>query len=179
MLPTLLSRTAWFVLLCLLQALVFNHVHIAGIATPMPYVFFLIILHSDTPHWTYVACGFLMGLAIDLFSGTPGMAAASLCLAGLLAPWLLRAFAPGESDDEAFAPSAKTMKWSGFTGYAASLVLVNSIGFFLIENFSFFNWDYLLLATGGSAALSLCFIVAMELIRTKDRQADRKRTRGA
>ena len=180
MLPTFLSRTAWFVLLCLLQALVFNHVHIAGVATPMPYVFFLLVLRSDTPHWVYVACGFLMGLAIDLFTGTPGMAAASLCLTGLLAPWLLRAFTRSDGDaDEAFAPSAKTMKWGGFMGYAASLVLVNCIGFFLIETFSFFNWMYLLLATGSSAALSLCFIVAIELIRTRDKQDDRKRKRGA
>ena len=39
MLQTIISRLGWFVFLFLLQVLVFNHVHIFGYATPMPYIF--------------------------------------------------------------------------------------------------------------------------------------------
>ena len=170
MLQTFLSRLGWFLLLCLLQALVFNHVHIAGMATPMPYVYFLLILRSDTPHWVYVACGFLLGLVIDLFSNTPGMASASLCLTGLLVPWLLRAIAPGDRDEEAFDPSWRTLKWSGFIVLAVVTSFVNCTVFFMIESFSFFNWMYLLLNALSSTALSSLFVIALECIRTNGKK---------
>lgn len=80
MLQTIISRLGWFVFLFLLQVLVFNHVHIFGYATPMPYIYFLLILPSDTPRWLYVLLGFVLGLLIDLFTNTPGMAAGSMTL---------------------------------------------------------------------------------------------------
>ena len=82
MFQTFISRIVWFVMLLLLQALVFNHVHIFGYATPMPYIYFLLILPSVTPRWLYVLLGFLLGLSVDLFTNTPGMAAGALCLSG-------------------------------------------------------------------------------------------------
>ena len=46
----------------------------------MPYVYFLIILSLDTPRWLYLVSAFALGLAIDIFSCTPGMTSASpLC----------------------------------------------------------------------------------------------------
>lgn len=36
-----LARSLWFIVLVIAQALVFNHIHLFGYATPMPYVFVL------------------------------------------------------------------------------------------------------------------------------------------
>ena len=33
-----LARSLWFIVLVIAQALVFNHIHLFGYATPMPYV---------------------------------------------------------------------------------------------------------------------------------------------
>lgn len=162
-----MSRLGWFFVLLLLQALVFNHVHIFGYATPMPYVFFLLILPISTPHWLYVVSGFVLGLCIDLFTSTPGVAAGATCLAGFLSPYLLRAFAPGDMDKDDFEPSARTMEWSGFMKYAALLVIIHSVAFFSLEAFSFADWGTLLINMGGSALLTTLLIGAMERIRGK------------
>lgn len=167
MLQILLSRFTWLVTLWLLQVLVFNHVHIFGYATPMPYVYFLILLPSDTSRWIYVAVGFVLGLSVDLFTNTPGMAAASLCLTGLLAPPLLRLFSSAEEEDDSFVPSKNTLEWGAFAGYALSLTLVHCIAFFAIESFSLFDWQMLLFNILGSTALSFIVMIAMELIRSK------------
>ena len=165
---TILSRITWFVVLFLLQVLVFNHVHIFGFATPMPYVYFLILLPSDTPHWLYVAVGFAMGLAIDLFTNTPGMAAGSLCLTGLLTPWLVAINSPKEHDDDnAIVPSRRTLEWGGFLRLTVIAALVHCAAFFTLEAFSFFDWHVLLINIAGSTLLTTLFIVAMELVRGK------------
>lgn len=166
MIQTFLSRAGWFLLLLLLQVLVLNHIHIAGYATPMPYVYFLLLLPGDTPRWAFIALGFLLGLLVDLFTDTPGMAAASMCFTALIVPPLLRAFSPADSADEAFLPSVKVMGWWKFLVLAALAVLSHTALFFTIELFSFYNWISLLASIGGSAALTLLFIVAIELIRT-------------
>lgn len=154
-------------LLLLLQVLVFNHVHIFGYATPMPYVFFLLILPMATPRWLYVAAGFALGLCTDLFTNTPGVAAGAACLAGLATPPVLRVFAPGDNDDDTFEPSVRSMKWSGFLKYAFTIVILHCTAFFILENFSFANWQPLLANILGSTLLTTLFVAAMERIRTK------------
>lgn len=167
MFQTIISRIGWFVSLLLLQVLVFNHVHIFGYATPVPYIYFLLILPGDTPRWLYVLLGFLLGLLIDLFTNTPGVAAGAMCLSGLLVPLFLRVFSPNDNDDDAFMPSRKTMEWGLFLKYVFVSVLVYCATFFLIESFTFFDWQILLINIGCSTLLTALFVVAMELVRTK------------
>lgn len=161
-----MSRIGWFVLLLLLQALVFNHVHIFGYATPMPYIYLLLILPSNTSRWVYVLLGFVLGLCVDLFANTPGMAAGAMCFLGLIVPLLLKVFSPSDNDDS-FEPSHKVMEWGPFIRYTFICVLIYCILFFVFEAFSFFDWLILLLNIVGSTLLTTLVIVAMELIRKK------------
>lgn len=167
MLQTFLSRLGWFVLLFFLQVLIFNHINIMGYAMPMPYVYFLLLLSSETPRWAYIALGFVLGLAVDLFTDTPGMAAASLCACGLVAPLLLAKFAPSDKDTDELRPSAVTMKWSGFLGYAFCLTLLHCILYFTIEAFSLRDWQTLLINIGASTVLTFLLIIAFELLRVR------------
>lgn len=170
MIQTFISRAGWFLLLLLLQVLVLNHIHIAGYATPMPYVYFLFLLPSDTPRWVYVLLGFLLGFLVDIFADTPGMASASMCFTALILPPLLRVFAPADSEDEAFLPSVKGMGWWKFLTLVVLAVLVNTSLFYLMEIFSFYNWISMLASIGGSTALTILFIIAIELIRTSGKR---------
>lgn len=165
MLQQFLTRLFWFVLMVGLQALVFNHIHLLGYATPMPYIYVLLILPNDTARWVYVALGFALGLTIDLFSNTLGAAAATTTLVGLLTPWMLDLFGPDDRPEESFVPSTRTMRWSGFLKYAAFLTIVHTALFFLIESFSLFHLLTLLLNIVGSVLLTLVLIMAIERIR--------------
>ena len=71
-----IHRIGWFVGLILLQVLILNNVHIAGVATPFLYVYFILKFNSGTSRNELMVWGFCMGLAIDIFSNTPGMNAA-------------------------------------------------------------------------------------------------------
>ena len=136
-----LARSLWFIVLVIAQALVFNHIHLFGYATPMPYVFILLILRHGTPRWVYVLTGFVTGICIDAVSTTPGVL------------------------EEAFLPGARTMTWNGFLKFAATLSFVTVAGFHLLESFSFFHPATLGLNIGGSFVLTLIFVATFERIR--------------
>lgn len=167
MFQIILSRLAWFFILIVLQVIALNHVHIFGYATPLPYIYLLLILPGETPRWAYVAIGFIMGLIIDMFTNTPGVAAGATCLTGLMVPFLLKISTPDDTCDENFFPSCKSMEWAPFIKYSVLASLIQTIAFFSLEAFSFFEWQTLLINIIGSTALTTLFIVAMELIRNK------------
>lgn len=165
MLQTVLSRIAWFAALILMQALVFSHVHLGGYAIPLPYVYLLCIMPMSAPRWLFITAGFVTGLAADIPVSTPGMAAASMTVCGLLAPLICPLFAPTDAEMDEFHPSAVTMKWTGFLLNAATLTLIHCILFFAIEAFTLSLWPEMVLTCLCSAALTLLFITAFEMLR--------------
>lgn len=44
-----LHRIVWFVVLILVQTEVLNHVHIMGYATPLVFIYYVLVLNSETP----------------------------------------------------------------------------------------------------------------------------------
>ena len=77
-----LHRIVWFVVLILVQTEILNHVHIMGYATPVVFIYYILVLNSETPRKSLLLQAFLLGLCVDVFGNTPGMyAAASTFLA--------------------------------------------------------------------------------------------------
>ena len=89
-----------FVILCLAQALVLNHINLYGCATPLMYIYFIMLFRRGFPRWAVLLWSFFMGLCIDVFSNTPGVAAASATFLGFLQPYLLEIFTPRESPED-------------------------------------------------------------------------------
>ena len=96
----LLKRLGLFVALCVAQILILNHIHLFGVVIPLLYVYFVITFHRNTPKWAILLWSFALGLAIDVFSNTPGLAAGSLTLIAIIQPYLLELFVPRDSIDE-------------------------------------------------------------------------------
>ena len=160
-----LLQLIWLALLMLLQAFVFNHIHIGGHATPLPYVYFLLILPPDTPRAALLVWGFVIGLVADTFTNTPGAAAAAMTLVAFLRPGLLSLFAPNDKEENAYVSSAALMRWGAFTGYALCAVLIHEVVFFVLEAFTFVHWEKLLIDIGSSSVLTMFVIMAFESIR--------------
>ena len=81
-----IHRMGWFVGLVLLQVLILNNVHIAGYATPFLYVYFILKFASGTSRNELMLWAFFLGLAIDIFSNTPGMNAAATVFLAFVRP---------------------------------------------------------------------------------------------
>jgi rod shape-determining protein MreD len=95
----LISRIVTFLVFVVVQALVLNHIHLYGVATPLIYVYFVLLFRRNHPKWAILLWSFFLGLSIDVFSNTPGVAAASMTLIALFQPYILGAIIPLDSED--------------------------------------------------------------------------------
>lgn len=152
-----------------IQVLVFNQIHILGCITPLISVYILSLFPKNTPRSALLVWAFAFGILIDLFSGTPGVVSASMTLAAFFQPLLLKLFV-SKDDPEDLTPSIRSMgKWKYFQ-YLLLITMLHHISFFLLEAFSFFNWETLLTSMGGSIALSLLIMMILEFVRNPKKQ---------
>jgi rod shape-determining protein MreD len=156
----------YFIILLLAQVLVLNHIHLFHCATPLLYIYVILLFPRDCRRWIVILLSFLMGTVVDVFSDTPGVSMASMTLLGLLQPLVLNLFLPRDSSDD-FKPSIKTLGVTRFVYYTISMVLVYCLVFFTLETFNFFNWLLWLACIGGSAIITVVFILIIENLRAK------------
>ena len=159
-----LRRLALFVVLSLTQVLVFNHIHLFGYATVLLVVYFVVMIPRNYPRWALLLWSFFLGLFVDLFSNTPGMAAASLTLTAFLQPYLLYLFEPREAPEN-MRSAAASMGFDKFAPYAFILVFIYTTVFLTIEAFTFFNCLEWCLKIVGSTLLTFMLLLALETIR--------------
>lgn len=162
---TIIRNAMMFVALLLTQAAVLNHIHIFDYITPMLYAYFIIRMRRDVPRWAILIWCFALGLCADILTNTPGVGAASMTLAGLVQPYLLKLFVTQESAED-LRPSFATLGTAKYVSYASTLVFIHCLTFFALEAFNFFAWQQWLIATFGSTLLSTVLILAVENVRT-------------
>lgn len=155
-----------FAILLLAQVLVLNHIHLFDCATPLLYVYVVLQFRRNYPRWGILLVSFLLGLLVDIFSNTPGVAAASMTFLGFLQPYVFAMFLNRDSDED-LQPSMENFGFASFFYYAAILVVVYCAIFFTIETFSFFNGLLWLECVGGSAMLTILLILAIENSRKR------------
>lgn len=153
-----------FVTLLLVQILVFNHIHLFNYATPILYIYIALRFKRDFPRWGMLLTCFLMGLFIDTFSNTAGMATISMTFIGFVRPYLLMPFLNRDSADD-LTPDMNTLGTAKFTYFTMATILLYCLIFFTIESFSFSNWQQWLGCTAGSFALTTILILVIENAR--------------
>lgn len=149
------------VALVALQALVFNHMHLFGYATPLVYVCFLLYFPLNYSRCGILLWGFTAGLLTDIFSNTPGVGTASTTLVAMIQPVLLQAMAPKDCV-EGMMPNFHTMGYGNYARFFIILIVVHHLLFFALESFSYFNPLHLLLSCGSSIALTTSIVWAIE-----------------
>lgn len=161
MIITYLRRIEWFAALALIQVLVLNNVHIAGYATPFIYIYMILKMSSGTSRSELMLWGFSLGLVVDIFSDTPGMNAAAATFIAFIRPLFLRLFTQRDSTDE-FIPAIKTIGTSSFIKYVIMCVLFHHTTLLMIESFSLFDLNTLLIKIGASSLFTVLCIMGIE-----------------
>lgn len=124
------------VILLLVQWVLLSHVSIMGYATPMPYILVILTFGADTEKNKLLLSGFLVGVMADVFTNTPGIGAASCTLLALLQPYVLNFMNSREIEEQDWLPSFKTLGFWGFVRYAAVMVFLFQLAYYLLLSFS-------------------------------------------
>jgi len=154
----------YFVLYILVQVLILNNILFFTFINPYLYILFIITLPSTVTREVTLLVAFLMGLIIDMFSGTPGFNAFATVPIAYIKPYFQKAFGPRE-EHELLIPSFKTYGVGMFLQYAGYLVVIHHFMFFLIEEGSVFNFGSILIKTLCSSIFTVLLIVSMEIFK--------------
>ena len=160
----LLRRLGLMIILVVVQALLLNRIHLFGCATPLLYVYFVLLFPASMPRWLSLPLAFVLGIAIDSFTNTPGVASFSLTLTAFAQSYLLRLYLD-KDDNEDLSPSIHTMGWLKYFSYAFCLTLLFCLTYFSVEAFSFYHWLHWLMSTLGSWVLTLILILTLNSTR--------------
>ena len=162
----LVNRLVMFVVLLVVQVLVLSHVWLLNVATPLLYVYFAITFPRNTEKGEVLGWCFFLGLLIDIFSNTPGLAAGTLTLIGMTQTYLVELFVPRDSVEN-LEVSAATLGWGKFSMLSGILTLIYCLLFFILEAFNFFDWQLWILRAVFSTVLTLLLMLAIESVRSR------------
>ena len=162
----LVNRLVMFVTLLVAQVLILNNVRLFGVGTPLLYVYFAITFRRNFPKWLVLVSCFMLGLLVDVFSNTPGLASTVMTLVGLAQCYLMNLLAPRDSAEDLEA-SVKTLGISKFATLSSFLVVIYCLLFFALETFNFFDVLLWLARSVVSAVLTLVLVFAIESVRSR------------
>jgi rod shape-determining protein MreD len=154
-----------FIVLILLQILLFNNIQFSGYVNPYVYIMFILLLPIEIPAWVLLLISFGTGLVIDIFSGTPGMHSSATLLAGFVRPYILRVISPRDGYEPGVNPSMLIYGFRWFLLYAGLIVLIHHTLLFYLEVFRFTDFFRTLLRVLLSSLFTTTFILLLEYIR--------------
>jgi rod shape-determining protein MreD len=162
----LLKRAGLFIVFALAQTIVLGRIHLFGYATPLLYVYFVLLFPRNYPKWAILLWSFFLGLTVDVFFNTPGVAAASMTLVGAIQPYFFELFVPRDSSEN-LQPSVKTLGTLKYLNYSVVLVVLYCLVFFSLEVFNYYNWVEWLKCVVGSAVFTLVLIWTFDSVAGK------------
>lgn len=167
MINSILRFSLIFVLLILLQVLLFNNIEFSGYINPYVYIMFILLLPVEISSWLLLIISFFTGLIIDFFCGSPGMHTSATVLAGFVRPYVLRLMSPRDGYEPGSDPSMIIYGFKWFLIYTLIIVLVHHSLLFYLEVFRFTDFFRTLLRVILSSIFSITFILLLEYARRR------------
>ncbi|MBR6439343.1 MAG: hypothetical protein IKS65_09245 [Bacteroidales bacterium] len=141
------------------QVFIFDNIRFGNYIHPYVYMLFVMLLPFETPKWRLILDGFLMGMSIDIFSGTPGLNAAATVFMAYVRPYVINAMTRKSDIEDKTEPSVTEMGVNWFFVYGLLLLILHNLVLFWLEAFSIKLLGIVLLEVLLSAPISLIVII--------------------
>ncbi len=162
----LLKNTIRFFLFICIQVYILDKIPaVSRFAKPYLYYLFLLWLPYTMPRLALLGVGFIFGLTMDYFTGTPGYHAAACTMIAYLRPFLLNVLLPQEKSEISYLePGVKSLGFSQYAAYIFIMTFIHNVCLVFIEWMSFGDILYFLLKVICSTALSMLLVAIAELL---------------
>ena len=161
-----------FVVLVLFQVLVINHIRLGGYVHPHIYLIFIMLLPFNTPKWQLLVLGFVLGLCIDLFTGTPGLHAGATTLMAFCRPSIIKLVSGNLKFENIQEPSLGQIDGMWMFRYVLCMVFVHHFALFFLESFSFHLIGQVLLRILLSVPVSIFLIMMILYIFKREKKKE-------
>lgn len=159
-----LENTVRFLIVLLIQIFILNNIYLHGFIVPILYTYFVIKLPFKTQNVVVLLLAFLMGISIDILTGTPGINAAATTAVAFFRPYIIKMILPHLSKDSIISPSINDLGFFVFVGYVALIVFSHSLILMFLEEFGFQNFGQTLIRILLTAIVSICIIMIVEFL---------------
>lgn len=156
-----MRRFGTFVFVALMQILFLNRISLFGYVTPLFYIWLIVRFDSYMKRTSMLLWAFSLGLVLDMFSGTPGLNAASATLLAMVQPGIVKMFVQTERYEQLF-PSSATMGGRPFAGYLLLMTVLHHTTYFLLRSIPLGDWSVLVLKVIFSTLLTFIFMIVAE-----------------
>jgi rod shape-determining protein MreD len=158
---TLLKHTLRFILLVLLQVLIFNNIRFLGYVNPLLYIWFIISLPTGVNRSVTLIVAFLMGSLLDIFSNTPGMYAFATVFVAFFRTDFLQLFVPRDMYTD-YEPSVKVLGFPTFLKYTAIMVVLLHLLLFTLEDFTLDHYWLVIIKTLVNSTITLLLVLSTQ-----------------
>ena len=165
MINSLIRYGMMFILLLLLQVVLFDNIQFSGYVNPYVYILFIMLLPVEIPSWFLLLVSFFMGIMMDLFSGTPGMHSSATVFAAFARPGVLRLISPRDGYESHSEPGMLSYGMRWFLLYSIFMVLIHHTVLFYLEVFRFTDFFRTFLRVLLSSMFTITFIMILEFYR--------------
>lgn len=159
-----------FFVIAAFQVFILDGVHLLGYINPLIYLWFILMLPTNTPKWAVLLLSFSMGFVIDIFSGYIGFHCAVLTFIGFIRPLFINIFFSGKEIESNLRPSIAEMGLSTFLPYLAFLVFIHHFLYFSFEIFSFSEFFKTLLRIFLSSITTILLILLFDFLFFRKRK---------
>ena len=163
---SLVKNIIRFILFILLQAFVLDKIPpLHQFVKPYLYFLFILWLPFNLSRISLMVVAFMFGLAMDYFSGTPGLHAAPCVLIAYIRPFLLNVLLPQEKTEFSYAePSIKSLGFAPYSVYVLILTFLHHAYLVLIEWIQFGDFVFFIGKVTATTAISMLLIYLTELL---------------
>ncbi len=162
MTKTIVQFSLLFIVLILLQAMVFNNICLFNVAVPFVFIYFIIYLPVTLSVNWVLLLSFLAGLSVDIFANTQGMNALACTIIAMSRRSILHRFFPREDELSIPEPSVRSLGQEVYMKYLFTIVGLYCTIIFLVESLSFFDIWRLLLRIVCSTMLTFLLLLGLD-----------------
>ncbi|SRR6266487_2762309 len=163
---SLLKNIIRFIFFILVQAYILDKVPpLHEYVKPILYFLFILWLPFSISRSGQMIIAFGYGLAMDYFTGTPGLHAAPCVLIAYLRPFLLNILLPQASTELSYSePSPKSLGAAPYSVYVLILTFMHHACLVLIEWLQVGDFFFFIGKVAASTAVSLLLIFVTEML---------------
>ncbi|PID88854.1 MAG: rod shape-determining protein MreD [Bacteroidia bacterium] len=124
------------VMVLLLQVFLFNQMQISGYIQPAFFLFFVLMLPLKSSAALRLISAFVIGILVDMFTQTMGLHTAAVVLMAYVQHYLIPRMKISKDMDVSKSPSLKVVSLGWFAMYAAILIFIYHLAYFVLDAFS-------------------------------------------
>jgi hypothetical protein len=160
----IIKHSVRFILFLFVQVFIFNQLEIGLGIQFMIYPLFIFLLPTELNVFLLIFVSFVLGISIDSLSNTYGLHASASVLLAYGRPYLFKLFEPRDGYPPLTDLSVLNMGYAWFSSVYGIFLGAHIFWFFLMEQFKFSEFWFLLLKIILSVPLSLGMAILIQLL---------------